>query len=116
MGKNAPVILNTFFNENRLCKEMKIYLSDLNITGLARYALPYLTLVKVWTCKFQLYNMHEGDCCYLFYSWRGRKTPYNQVAHPGQGSSRERKTYVTIFFRAACVADWKSSFSRIYQA
>lgn len=47
MGKNVPVILNTFFNENRLCKEMKIYLSDLNITGLARYALPYLTLVKV---------------------------------------------------------------------
>lgn len=84
MGKNAPVILNTFFNENRLCKKMKIYLSDLNITSLARYALPYLTLVKVWTCKFQLYNMHEGDCCYLFYSWRGRKTPYNQVAHPGQ--------------------------------
>ena len=47
MEKNAPVILNTFFIENRLYKEMKICLGDLNITGLARYALPYLTLVKV---------------------------------------------------------------------
>lgn len=113
MGKNDPVILSKFFNENRFCKEIKICLSNLNITGLARYPLPYLTLVKVWTCKFQLYNMHEGDCCYLFYSWRGQKTPYNQVAHPGQESSRERKIYVTIFFRAACVADWKSAFSCI---